>query len=43
VLAVKVDYEKKQATVGTKKGQSVPRSEILAALKAIGYTGTFER
>lgn len=41
VLAVKVDYETKQATIGTTAGGDVPRDEILAALKSIGYHGQF--
>jgi hypothetical protein len=39
VLAVKVDFETKQATIGTRAGAAVPTSEILAALKSIGYQG----
>jgi hypothetical protein len=41
VLAVKVDFAKKQATIGTKAGNNLPTDEILAALKAIGYRGEF--
>ena len=33
VLAVKVDYEQKQATIGTAADQPVPKQAILAALK----------
>ena len=39
VLAVKVDFAKKQATIGTKAGSRVSTDEILAALKSIGYRG----
>jgi copper chaperone CopZ len=39
VLAVKVDYETKQATIGTKKGAALPMAEIIAGLKSIGYVG----
>jgi hypothetical protein len=39
VLAVKVDYETKLATVGTEPGQPVPKAELLAALQSIGYSG----
>jgi hypothetical protein len=39
VLAVQVDFEAKQATVGTKKGEPVPLKEILAALEKIKYRG----
>jgi len=41
VLAVKVDFSKKQATIGTKAGSHIPTDEILAALKSIGYRGEF--
>ncbi|HUG70642.1 MAG TPA: hypothetical protein VMM76_23035 [Pirellulaceae bacterium] len=41
MLAVKVDFAKKQATIGTKAGNNLPTDEILAALKAIGYRGEF--
>jgi hypothetical protein len=41
VLAVTVDYDKRQATIGTEKGQAVPRTEILKALESIGYSGEF--
>lgn len=41
VLAVEVDYESKQATVGTAAGESVPKQEIIAALESIRYRGTF--
>jgi hypothetical protein len=39
VLAVKVDFAKKQATIGTTAGGRVSTDEILAALKSIGYSG----
>jgi hypothetical protein len=39
VLAVKVDFETKQAVIGTRAGGAVPTSEILAALTSIGYQG----
>lgn len=41
VLAVKVDFATKQATIGTKAGSRVSTDEILAALKSIGYSGEF--
>jgi copper chaperone CopZ len=41
VLAVKVDFAKKQATIGTQAGSRIPTDEILAALKSIGYSGEF--
>jgi len=41
VLAVKVDFAKKQATIGTKSGSHVSTDEILASLKSIGYSGEF--
>jgi hypothetical protein len=39
VLAVIVDFETKQAAIGTQAGSAVPTSEILAALESIGYQG----
>jgi hypothetical protein len=39
VLAVKVDYETRLATVGTKPGSVVPTTEILAAIESLGYRG----
>lgn len=39
VLAVKVDFEKQQATIGTKSGSVVSMNEVFAALKSIGYSG----
>jgi hypothetical protein len=39
VLAVIVDFETKQAAIGTQAGGAVPTSEILAALESIGYEG----
>jgi copper chaperone CopZ len=41
VLAVKVDFAKKQATIGTKAGSRLSTDEILAALKSVGYSGEF--
>jgi copper chaperone CopZ len=41
VLAVEVDYETKQATIGTAAGEPVPKQEILAALESIKYRGEF--
>ena len=41
VLAVKVNYESKQATVGTAVDQQVPRQAIVEALESIEYRGTF--
>ncbi len=41
MLAVKVDFEAKQATIGTRAGSYVSTDEIVAALKAIGYSGEF--
>ncbi len=39
MLAVKVDYEAKRATIGTEPGQEVATEKILDALKSIGYRG----
>jgi hypothetical protein len=39
VLAIQVDYEQKLATLGIAKGDSLPRREILEALKTLGYAG----
>ena len=41
VLAVKVDYESGQGTIGTKEGIAVSSIEILAQLEKIGYHGEF--
>ena len=41
VLAVSVEYEEQQATVGTATGQPVPKQAILAALESIKYRGRF--
>jgi hypothetical protein len=41
VLAVKVDYEKRIATIGTQRDKAVPRDELIKSLKSIGYDGTF--
>ena len=39
VLAVTVNFEKRQATIGTEKGDIVPMAEILGALESIGFRG----
>ena len=41
MLAVKVEYPSKKATIGYKPGQPVSRQEILKSLESIGYSGTF--
>jgi hypothetical protein len=41
VLAVKVEYESQQATIGTAAGQPVPKQAILEALESINYSGEF--
>ena len=41
MLAVKVDYETGRATIGTKKGDDVPKAEILKALDTLKYRGEF--
>jgi copper chaperone CopZ len=41
VLAVEVDYPAARAIVGTEQGRSVPRAEIQAALKSLGFRGEF--
>ena len=41
VLAVQVDYEKRIATIGTRRDEAVPRDELLKSLKSIGYSGEF--
>ena len=41
MLAVNVEYEAKQATIGTAAGQRVPKQAILAALESINYRGEF--
>lgn len=42
VLVVKVNYETRQATIYTKKGEPVPRKEILAAIASLDkYSGKF--
>ena len=41
VLAVKIDYESEQATVGTAAGQPIPKQAILDALESISYSGKF--
>ena len=40
VLAVKVDYKQKQATIGTKVGSEVKIDAVFEALDHIGYRGT---
>jgi hypothetical protein len=42
VLAVKVDYEAGQATIGTAKGVPAQKQAILKALESIGYKGEFD-
>jgi hypothetical protein len=42
VLAVKVDYKSRLATIGTKRDQPVPRAKMLQSLESIGYRGEFE-
>ena len=39
IVAVDVSYEKKQAVVGVKPGDSIPKEELLTALKKAGYSG----
>jgi hypothetical protein len=34
-----VDYETRQATIGTEPGKTVPTAELLGALEKIGYRG----
>lgn len=41
MLAVRIDYEKRLATIGTQRGQPVPRERIIEELKGIGYGGEF--
>ncbi len=41
MLAVKVDYPSKKATIGSKSGQPVSREKILKSLESIGYSGKF--
>ena len=41
VLAVTVDYEKREAVIGTARDLPVPRDQILESLKGIGYRGKF--
>jgi cation transport ATPase len=40
VLAVKVDFEAGQATVGSEPDSDPPVAEVLSALESIGYRGT---
>jgi len=39
VLAAELDYEKSQAVVGTEACCPVPKDDIVAALKVVGYSG----
>lgn len=39
VLAVQVNFERQLATIGTEKGEDVPKAELIAALESIGYRG----
>ena len=39
VLAVKVDYDQKLATIGTARDEPLPRDAILTALESLGYRG----
>ncbi len=39
VLAVIVNYEQKQAQIGTRAGTGASTEEIIAALESIGYQG----
>ena len=41
VLAVEVDYDLQQATIGTAAGKEVPKKAILEQLDAIKYKGEF--
>ena len=41
VLAVEVDYPSGEAAIGVEAGKPVPKEEIRAALKLIGYHGEF--
>lgn len=41
VLAVQVKYSRGMATIGTDRGQPVPKEEILASLKSVGFKGRF--
>ena len=41
VLAVEVDYDAHQATIGTAAGKEVPRDAVLEQLEAIKYKGEF--
>jgi hypothetical protein len=38
VLAVKVDFETRLATIGTQAGSEVPADEISESLKTLGYS-----
>ena len=39
VVAVDVNYENRQAIVGVEPGNSIPKEDVLTALKKAGYTG----
>ena len=41
VLAVEVDYKSGQATIGVDADTPASREDVHAALKSIGYSGTF--
>jgi hypothetical protein len=41
VLAVKVDYKKGLATIGSERDRPVPRDAIIESLNSIGYSGQF--
>ena len=41
MLAVEVDYPSGEAAIGVEAGKPVPKEEIRAALKLIGYHGEF--
>ena len=41
VRYVEVDYDTQQATIGTAADQPIPKKQILAALREIGYDGEF--
>ena len=41
MLAAKVDFERKRATIGIEKGGEVPKAEILRALESLNYQGMF--
>lgn len=41
MLAATVNYDKKEATIGTETGQPVSQAKVLEALELIGYSGEF--